>query len=144
MAKKVNVHFEMRFIDGKLTPVPVSSKYFYGMMNQHFKTGEKVIGVFRKPYKKHTDAQRAYLFGVVYDAIAQHTGHTKEDLHDLFMREFFNEDIVEVGGIQKSKRKSLTEVTKKEGKNYIDWLVQFAAEQLNVTVPEPSKTGHNI
>lgn len=45
--------------------------------------------LMRPRKSSRSDRQNNALFGLAYDPLSEHTGHTKDELHDHFLREFF-------------------------------------------------------
>lgn len=87
--------------------------------------------------------QNAYLWSTVYGLIAEHTGHTPEEIHDWAKCRFLpkslafsdgNGTVVEqfvVGG-------STTRLSTKQMTDYIEAIRAFALESLNIEIPDPS------
>jgi hypothetical protein len=86
--------------------------------------------------------QNRYYFGVVLRTIAEHTGHTVDDLHEFFKAHCLPKhlaicdgngvlqgDLV-VGG-------STRQLDKVQFGEYVESIRQFAAERLDVTIPDP-------
>lgn len=70
--------------DGKL--VLDNSRWFKGTLQQ-FANCPVVVTVERRKNKR-SKQQLGYLWGIIYPTISQHTGHTSEDLHDIFKAKF--------------------------------------------------------
>jgi hypothetical protein len=47
--------------------------------------------VWGEAKRERTDSQNSALFGVCYKALAEFTGHTAAELHDMFLRSYFGE-----------------------------------------------------
>jgi hypothetical protein len=97
--------------------------------------GEYIVRVTRnRPIKSL--GQSKYLFGVVYKTIAMETGMDDEQLHEIFKRKFNPE--------QKTLGKAVVEVVGGSTKNFdtgemtsfITKVKHFAAEELNIHIPE--------
>lgn len=89
--------------------------------------------IVRKKRKQRSNAQNNYYFGVVLTLIYDHTGHSIEELHDAFKRKFlkkFNSDGLEF-------TQSTTDLTTTGMMEYIASIVKFAAEELDVVIPDP-------
>lgn len=80
--------------DGKLELD--NPRWFRGMLQQ-FSDSPLVITLERKK-KDRSREQLGYLWGVIYPLISQHTGHTPEDLHDIFKSKYLRSKKVWRGG----------------------------------------------
>jgi hypothetical protein len=97
--------------------------------------GEYLITVKRnRPIKSL--GQSKYLFGVVYKTIAMETGMDDEQLHEIFKRKFnpqqktLGKAVVEVVG------GSTKDFDTQEMTSFITKVKHFAAEELNIHIPE--------
>lgn len=89
--------------------------------------------VARKARKPRSNNQNSYYWGVVLSLIYDHTGHTPEELHEAFKWKFlkrFNSDGLEFA-------KSTTELTTGEMMEYVENIKKFAAEELDIVIPDP-------
>lgn len=89
---------------------------------------------------KRSTQQNKYLWGVCYKLIAEYTGHSPEEIHDIAKVKFNlkkidlpNGEHYEIGG-------STTEMNIDEFSRYTEELRQWAAVDLNVVIPEPGQT----
>lgn len=78
-----------------------------------------------------TDPQNKYLWGVVYRLIAQHTGHTDDEIHGL-MGVKFRKKQLDIGWTIIST----TKLNKQEFSEYIENIKQWAAEELGLYIPD--------
>lgn len=79
--------------------------------------------------------QHRYLFGVVYTTIAEHTGHTVEELHQIFKRQFLPPRYVEWKGAMVKMVGSTKLLSKID---FIDYVEKIRAEgaSMGVNVPD--------
>ena len=97
--------------------------------------GFEIDVLIRKHRKDRTLSQQGYLWGGIYQFIADHTdGWTKEDVHDA-MRQMFLTD--RTGPMPLLR--STTELSTVEFNEYIERIAQFCAETLELVIPEPEK-----
>lgn len=100
----------------------------------------------RKPHvKKRTDKQNAALWAVAYPPLADHTGYSMPELHELFCKAFFGVRTIEFNGqtIEKPRR---TTTTDEDGKravvstkvmNEFYARVQQGGSEVGVNIPDP-------
>lgn len=99
--------------------------------------GKAVVVSFAKPKSTRSLKQNAYLWGVVYQFIAAHTGMSTEDVHDWCKDEFLPRRFVTLAGKEKEIRKTTTELTTGEFNEFVERVTAWAAQELGVSVPEP-------
>lgn len=87
--------------------------------------GKRVELVLREKTAMGTAKQHRYYRGVVLEAISAHNGDTVPDLNKRMKERF---------GVV-----STSELSEKQFSAYIDKVVQFAAEFLEVVIPDPEK-----
>lgn len=96
-----------------------------------------VIVTIERKKKNRSKEQMGYLWGVIYPLISQHTGHTAEDLHDIFKSRYLKRkkvwrgaDMVTIG--------TTTELSTNEMSEFIA-NVRLEAEELGIVIPEPDQ-----
>lgn len=100
-----------------------------------------------EPWKNRRSARaNAYLWGHVYEEIAQHTGHTPEDIHDFMCErflpnerkrvEFFSRLSGEVLAADVDTRRS-SKLTGTPFYDFVENVRQFAREFLGVETQDP-------
>jgi len=89
---------------------------------------------------KRSTRQNAYLWGVCYKLIAEHTGYSTEEIHEIAKLKFNlkkidlpNEEHYEIGG-------STTEMDIQQFSTYTEDIRRWASEFLHVVIPEPGQT----
>lgn len=118
-------------VDGRL--VLKNPRWFKGMLQQT-PDCPVVVTVERKK-RSRSKEQMGYLWAVVYPYIAEHTGHTPEDLHDIFKAKYLrrkrvwrNGDVVIVG--------STSDLSTNEMAEFITNII-VEANELGISVPPP-------
>jgi hypothetical protein len=103
--------------------------------NWLYQLNDKCVEVLvREPKKIRSPQANRYYFGVVLKLISKETGETVEDLHNHFSFKW-------LGTTGKSgklvSRKSTALLTKQEFSDYLNKIIQWGEEFLNITFPEP-------
>lgn len=90
--------------------------------------------IVRKPKKVRSDRQNRYYWGVVLKLISEVTGEDLEDLHNHFSYKW----LASKGKSGKLiSRKSTTSLSTIEFMEYIDKIIAWGEQFLNITFPEP-------
>jgi hypothetical protein len=93
--------------------------------------GKKFDLILRERTVERSDAANRYYRGVVVPMIAKEMGHPKNEedfVHDMLKKQF---------GIT-----STTKLTAIQFQEYITGIVQFAAEKLNLPIPDPESVDY--
>ena len=105
------------------------------------KDGEYLVSVYPAERSRSMN-QNAYYWGVVIEALSEHTGYRPEELHELMKARFlprgktgtFGNGILDgayvFGG-------STTKLTKSEMSEYTERIRQWAAQDLDFVIPDP-------
>jgi predicted nucleic-acid-binding protein len=98
---------------------------------------------FQKKRSYRSSMQNRYYFGVVVTMIQErfkelgHEGITKELTHEYLKGRFlFKEVVNEVTGEVLKLPLSTTELTKSDFSEYLEQVIKFAAESLDILIPE--------
>jgi hypothetical protein len=114
--------------------IPESSRNYANAMKVY--DGQKVVITIAKPTKTRSNKQNAYLFGGPYEAIMEKTGNDKESIHHA-MKEMFAK--LPTSGpipvIESTSKMSTVRFMK-----YVDDVIQFCAEFLEIYVPLPHES----
>lgn len=94
---------------------------------------EAVIRVERLKNNR-TKNQNAYYFGVVLDTIANDTGHTQEELHEIFKKMFLPKIFKKIGSKTVMINGSTTALSTDEFARYIDRIIAEAGE-MGISIP---------
>ena len=97
----------------------------------------------------HTNAQRAYLFGVVYVAVgnglqeAWGQRFSKEEIHGYLKGKFAGRDVInhDTGEVIARITPSLRDMDIDQVRQYIDDIITWAHDSLHVDVPSPDEYG---
>ena len=119
--------------DGKLK-IPKKG-WFFNMLTTFIDT-EIQITVERRKHTR-TLKQLAYLWGVCYPLISEHTGETPEQLHLIFKAKFLQSNKTWRGGNYIIHR-STSELSSEEMGDFITSVITEASE-LGVVIPMPDR-----
>lgn len=86
--------------------------------------------IIRRRKKKRSDSQNRYYWGVVLRYIRDYTGHDEDELHYIFRQMYLGD--YDDKGLRFAR--SSTELSKSEFCEYVDRIIQWAAEH-NVVIP---------
>lgn len=85
--------------------------------------------------------QNNYLWGVVYEYIANDTGQDAEEIHEemkkMFLPRFFKYD---EDGVEREVEKSTTRLSTKEFKKFIEQVCAWAATEHGINIPTPRQS----
>lgn len=84
--------------------------------------------------------QNAYMWGVVYQMIADETGHTTEEVHEFCKMKFLPRKFVAIAGDEYSITKSTATLSTDEMEEYLTQVRVFAATELSLTIPLPNES----
>lgn len=90
---------------------------------------------------KRSNPQNAYLWGVVYETISHDTGHTAEELHEIYKRMFLKPKYIEYNGKEIKVPASTTNLNKIEFGEYLERIFAEAGN-LGIHVPTPDEAGY--
>jgi hypothetical protein len=99
-----------------------------------FKEGTVLEVMVRKARKPRTLPQNRYYWGVIVEMLANHTGYTKEEMHDALKTEFLSFTDHETG---LTITRSTTELSTIEFRDYCDGIQRWAADKLGFVIPDP-------
>jgi DNA polymerase III delta prime subunit len=97
---------------------------------------EIVVVELSKLKDKRSDNINAYYWGVVVKLIAQYIGEAKDDTHEI-LKGMFLKRKKKIDELWISYTESTTKLTTEEMVEYISNIKQWAAEYLNVNIPDP-------
>ena len=101
--------------------------------------------LYRVEIKEHRDKRSSnangYLWGVVYATIAQETGFSSDELHEIFKGKFLTTDkVLKQTGQVFSVPGSTADLDKVQFGEYLDNVLQFALTELDCYIPQPGET----
>ena len=105
----------------------------------------KVIVTVEGIRSERTLNQLAYYWGIILPLIAEHTGHSTPDLHEIFKRLYLPPKLVKWRGRDIKMPNTTKELSKGEMVEYIERVIAEAA-QLGIVVPpaDPSKSTRRL
>lgn len=93
----------------------------------------------RRKSNKRTLSQNQYYWAVVIRLIADETGHTSDEIHEM-MKRMFLKDIITIKGEKYETVKSSCGLDTLEfSKDYIDRIRRWAQETIGVIIPDPER-----
>ena len=98
---------------------------------------KKVTITVEKYFKQRSGQQNRYLFGVAYKLISDHTGYTIDEVHDLMAKKFIGEKEIKIGKLKVTTHETSTKLSTTDFMGYIASIQKFAAEELDVFIPDP-------
>lgn len=120
-------------MDGRL--VLDNERWFRGMLQGYDDC--KVTVVVERQKSHPSSEQRGYLWGVVYPEISRHTGHSPDELHEIFKaRHLVKKHLWR--GAELTTVRSTGDLTMNELAEFITDVVVEAGE-LGIEVPPPDK-----
>ena len=112
------------------------SNDFYNLLNFIKDLRGKLIEI--KEYKpKRTNLQNRFYWAIL-NFIRHETGNDKDTLHAFFKHQFLDKKRVELFGIEFDSEVSTTKLNKKEFTHYIEMIRVFAAQELELNIPDMS------
>ena len=88
--------------------------------------------------KIRSNRQNKYYFGVCVDLISEHTGFSREEVHELLKYKFLGLKEIEIGGKKEILINSTTKLSTQEFENYLEQIKQWSAE-LGIILPDPNQ-----
>jgi hypothetical protein len=107
--------------------------------------GKEIVLTIERKRKKRSNEQNAYLWGVVYPILKDgfyQIGYklTTGQVHELMKQTFVKEDLInETTGEVKTITGHTSNLTTSQFMEYLADIKQFAAEELNVYIPDPNE-----
>jgi len=99
--------------------------------------GKIIELIARLPRKTRTDQQNRFLWGVIYHLISEHTGFSKDEVHDAMRMMFLRDETKEIPTLR-----STTSLSTVEMNLYWEKIGQFAAEKLSIKIPDPNEVDY--
>ena len=89
--------------------------------------------------KPRSNKQNRYYWPVVVGTIADHTGHTPQEIHEILRAQFLPAYQVKIGEHEYIISKSTTELTTVEMENYLSRIRSWASTELGCYIQEPNE-----
>lgn len=99
--------------------------------------GPETYEVQIRPHKKKRSNPQNNLYWQWLGLLAKETGHTSEQLHEVFKRELLPRDYITLAGVEKEVAKTTTKLSTAEFTDYLEQIAAFAATELGVYLPYP-------
>jgi len=106
---------------------------------QNFKGKDRVYVIVDEDKPNRSNNQNRYYWSVCLGLIADHTGHTADELHEYFKEMFLPHKQV----LDKSIVMSSTKLKTDEFEKYLEDIRRFAAERLSCIIPLPNEVTDN-
>lgn len=136
----MNIVFHYLFLEGKLIPdkkeEPLKKKFL-----ESLKEGQLVEAIYRPRRPLRTIQMNKYLFGVVYKAISEFTGHSVEEIHELMKYKFLR-DRRTINDEEFDYIRSTATLTIKEFEEYWNKVRSWAKRYLGIDIPEPNNVDY--
>jgi hypothetical protein len=95
---------------------------------------ERIVVTVQKWYKRYSDKQRNYYFGVPVSILAENLGYTPQEMHDALKVKFLSKQQGKL-----IKILSITSLSTVQMEDYMANIRQFASAELSCYVPEPNE-----
>lgn len=122
--------------DGALVP-SASQKEAMSRFLQN-RNGRAVAVKFSVPTLNRSLSQNKYYWGVLLTLLAEHTGHTTEDLHLVMKDMFLPRKFLKLGTKEVCLNKTTTDLTTTEFQTYLEQIRAWAVQELGLQVPDPN------
>lgn len=105
-------------------------------VNLYLKTleGKDIEVVIRTWRKTRSNQQNRFLWGVCYQLISEATGYSPDEVHDAMRMLFLRDESRAIPTL-----KSTASLTTVEMNEYWEKMQRFAAEKLNLQIPNPNE-----
>ena len=110
------------------------SKYLQSEQERGYK-GSYVVTVEREKSKRSNNAN-AYLWGVVYKLISEHTGHSENELHSIYSRMFLPPKFITYNGKEIKLPTGTSNLDKLEFMKFTDQVIAEASS-MGIVIPPP-------
>ena len=98
--------------------------------------GKKTELTLEKSNERRSTRQNRYYRGVVCELIAEHCGYTNDEAHDALKIRFLSDRTENEHGL--TRVRSTTSLSVDEFIYYVNEVVRFAAQDLQVYIPDPT------
>ena len=133
---KLKTYFELVKQNGALRVVDTRRYRQYVDTLVEGQVQEMTLG---DPEASRTDRQNRYLWAEPIRKFCAHTGYTPAEMKLVLLGSFFGWKTLPTGEHIPTKP-STSDLSKREMTEWIDWLIQFGAEQgINILPPEPDQ-----
>ena len=117
--------------------IPDDLQAFY----KHVKSlnGERVVVEMKKfkPYKKRSNEQNAYYWGMIVDILSKEFGYTPEEIHEILKFKFLSKNY-DFKGQYMTGTESTATLSTSEMEDYHRKIREWASRDFNIYIPEPN------
>ncbi|HEY9874610.1 MAG TPA: hypothetical protein V6D12_14315 [Candidatus Obscuribacterales bacterium] len=96
-----------------------------------------------RPFQKQrSNSQNRYYWGVIVEILSEHTGFTREEMHEILKHKFlktFGIMNTNNGPQEFERTKSTTELSTKEMEEFLSQVRVWASAELGCWIPEPNE-----
>ena len=122
---------------GKLV---VRNRRAFNLALQQFTDGEVALRVEKRRATRSQQANR-YYWGVVVEAVSQHTGYSPDEVHEIFKAKFLPKKVTVADGNGEIQGEfviggTTTKLNVNEFYDYVEAIRRWAAE-LSIDIPDP-------
>lgn len=115
------------------------NRNYFDFMIKKFGDQEKVSVIIENRRSQRSLAQNSYWWGVCYPIMAEATGHTIEEIHEIMKTMFMPKKLVVIKGVEFEIAKSTTKMSIGEAVEYTDKIRNFSIQELNTNIPSPEE-----
>lgn len=133
---------EIKIVDGLKKFVPKSPKHMRAILSR-LPLGNKIVVTFSADISTRSDSQLAYHW-VLMGYIAEHTGHSKEEIHDAVMRIQFGTKRIKLGDKIVDVRQSVSDQALFPKSNMMELITKDLeiCKELEIIVPSAEELGY--
>jgi len=137
---KINLIADVVLKDGQKRLAFDRPEYYRDQVNR-LNDQKKVSVTIENVVSRRSLRQNAYWFGACFPIIAELTGYTVEEAHELCVKMFIPPKFLTVAGKEYAVRRGTSDLDKSEGVEFTDKVRNLAVE-LGGYVPSPSEAGY--
>ena len=131
----IKTKFRARVVEGRIVFEDANTVRAY---MQKFNEGSEIDVTISAHRNQRSTRQNNWYWGGVLPIIAAETGHTSEELHEIFKRMFLPRKIVEYRGKNIAMPGSTPEQDTKEFTDYIE-RIRAEAAGMGIDIPDPER-----
>lgn len=105
-------------------------------MDHVFSLDGEVEVTIAKRKRGRTIKMNAYYWGVVLKHIADHTGHSTDEIHEMMKNMFLKDMLIVNKEIYRTTRSTTELTTTQFSKGYVDRIKMWAADRLGLIIPD--------
>lgn len=102
------------------------------------KEGEYVLTI-KKRVKERTNRENKYYWSVIVEILADHTGYTKDEVHECLKLKFLSEEDVRTGLVKLGSTADLSTI---EFEKFCSDVRQWASRDLSCYIPLPNEENY--